>query len=191
MSTEDILDLVNDQDQVIGQGKRSECHGDPALIHRAVHVLIFNYRGELLLQLRSKSKKIQPGKWDSSVGGHVDCGEDYVDAARREMGEELGITRLPLTFLYASKIRNRIESENIQSFLGIYDGQLRFAQDEIDEVRFWTAEEIDSALGRGCFTPNFEEEWGMFNLWCRRSLNSDPRLGLSGGASFPDLIRQL
>ena len=86
----EIVDRVDDQDRVIGTASRSACHADPNLIHRAVHVLVFNGQGELLLQLRSLSKDIQPGKWDTSVGGHLDPGEDYRAAAVREMGEELG-----------------------------------------------------------------------------------------------------
>jgi len=162
------VDLVNEQDLVIGTVLRSDCHGNPALIHRAVHVLVFNDRDELLLQLRSQSKDIQPGKWDTSVGGHLDPGEDYRAAAVREMAEELGIDGPLLTWLYRSKIRNEIESENIMTFLCRYDGPINYAVDEIDEVRYWCAEEIDTALGSGCFTPNFEEEWALYNQWSKR-----------------------
>jgi len=76
-----------------------KCHGNPALVHRAVHVLVVNAAGELLLQKRSARKDIQPGKWDTSVGGHLEPGESYFAAALREMREELGLSGLPLTFL--------------------------------------------------------------------------------------------
>jgi len=70
-----LFDLLNDDDKVIGQALRSACHGDPGLIHRAVHVLVFNSSGALLLQKRAPGKYIQPGKWDTSVGGHLALGE--------------------------------------------------------------------------------------------------------------------
>src|SRR5512139_2732025 len=112
----ELFDIVDDDDRVIGTAPRSACHGNPALVHRAVHVLVVNGTGELLLQKRSPRKDIQPGKWDTSVGGHLEPGETYHAAALREMAEELGLTGLPLTFLYHSKIRNEIEAENIATY---------------------------------------------------------------------------
>jgi isopentenyl-diphosphate delta-isomerase type 1 len=163
----DLFDIVDEYDQVIGQAPRSECHGNPSLVHRVAHVLVFDGNGRLLLQKRSMHKDIQPGRWDTSVGGHLDPGESYLEAACREMNEELGIEGVPLTWLYFSKIRNEIESENVSTYLARYDGEVRFAPEEIDEVRFWSPEEIDIALGTGVFTPNFEEEWTLWRRWNR------------------------
>ncbi|SHI47468.1 Isopentenyldiphosphate isomerase [Malonomonas rubra DSM 5091] len=191
MSSQELVDLVNDDDQIVGRAIRSDCHGNPDLIHRSVHVLLFNSKLQLLLQKRSASKDIQPGKWDSSVGGHLELGEDYLTAAKREMHEELGVTGIALTGLYASKIRNEIESENIYTYLAIYDGEIEFAVDEIDEVRFWCADEIELALGHGCFTPNFEEEWQMFSDWSRKYQADSGERALCAGDSFPDLFRSL
>jgi len=191
MDSEDLVDLVNEDDLVIGLARRSECHRDPTLIHRAVHVLLFNSEGELLLQKRSENKDIQPGKWDTSVGGHLDPGENYKIAACREMHEELGVGGIPLAELYHSKIRNTIESENIFTYLTIYDGEIIFASDEISEVRFWAAEEIEQALGGGYFTPNFEEEWQMFNVWLRKYQAGKDERALCSGDSFPDLFQTL
>lgn len=187
-----MFDIVDENDRVIGQAPRSECHGNPALVHRVAHVMVFNSRGELLLQKRSETKDIQPGKWDTSVGGHLDPGEDYKQAAIREMHEELGIENLPLTFLYKSQIRNEIESENVATYLAVYDGEIRFEPREICEVRFWNAEEIRQELGSGMFTPNFEEEWQMYCDWLRRyPVNTGEARALCAGDSFPDLIREL
>ena len=86
---EDIFDIVNENDEVVGQKPRSEVHAE-GLRHRAVHVLIFNDEGELFMQKRSKSKDTWPGAWDSSCSGHVDSGEVYEVAAIRELDEELG-----------------------------------------------------------------------------------------------------
>ena len=90
---EEIFDVVNERDEVIGQRRRSEVHR-LGLQHRAVHVLIFNRRGEVFLQKRSMSKDTFPGAWDSSSSGHLDTGETYDACAVRELREELGL-KLP------------------------------------------------------------------------------------------------
>jgi len=185
----EFFDIVDDHDRVIGQAPRSACHGNPALVHRVAHVLVFNSRGELLLQKRGMNKDVQPGKWDTSVGGHLDPGECYIEAARREFQEELGVSGVPLTFLYHSRIRNSFESENVASFLAIYNGPIVFAESEIEEVRFWSAGAIETALGSDMFTPNFEEEWTMFLAWSRRyPARRGEGLGLCGGDSLPNLV---
>jgi isopentenyldiphosphate isomerase len=188
----ELFDIVDDDDRVIGTAPRSACHGNPALVHRAVHVLVCNAAGELLLQKRSARKDIQPGRWDTSVGGHLEPGESYFAAAVREMREELGLTGLPLTFLYHSKIRNQIESENIATYLTRWDGPVAWDPHEIDAVRPWPAGAIEAALGRGVFTPNFEEEWAMYQAFRRRyQTERASGLGLCAGDSFPNLVREL
>lgn len=188
----EYFDIVDEEDRVIGRARRSECHGNPALVHRVAHVLVFNRQGDLLLQKRSRHKDIQPGRWDTSVGGHLDPGESYLEAARREMGEELGISGIPLTYLYPSRVRNEIESENVATYLARYDGEVVFAPEEIDEIRFWRPAEIEASLGTGLFTPNFEEEWANWCRWCRRYPTTEgERLGLCAGDTFPDLFREL
>src|SRR5712671_4334508 len=91
--SEDIFDLVNERDEVIGQAPRQEVHAR-GLWHRAVHVLVFNARGEVFLQKRSMKKDIAAGKWDSSSSGHLDSGEDYDACAVRELREEIGLELL-------------------------------------------------------------------------------------------------
>src|SRR5580700_4178726 len=88
--TEEIFDVVNERDEVVGQNTRREVHR-LGLTHRAVHVLVFNKRGEVFLQKRSMAKDCFPGAWDSSASGHVDSGEDYDACAVRELREELGL----------------------------------------------------------------------------------------------------
>ena len=88
---EEIFDVVNERDEVVGQNTRREVHR-LGLKHRAVHVLVFNSRGETFLQKRSMTKDREPGKWDSSSSGHVDSGEDYDACAVRELREEIGLT---------------------------------------------------------------------------------------------------
>jgi len=89
--SEEIFDVVNERDEVIGQKPRHEVHAR-GLWHRAVHVLVFNARGEVFLQKRSMNKDIAAGKWDSSSSGHLDTGEAYDTCAVREVREEIGLT---------------------------------------------------------------------------------------------------
>lgn len=89
-SSEDIFDVVNERDEVIGRRPRGEVHR-LGLMHRAVHVMVFNDRGQVFLQKRSMTKDRQPGLWDSSASGHVDSGEGYDQAAVREAREEIGL----------------------------------------------------------------------------------------------------
>lgn len=88
--SEEIFDVVNGRDEVTGQATRREVHA-AGLKHRAVHILVFNARGEIFLQKRSLLKDTAKGKWDSSAAGHVDTGEDYDAAAVRELREEIGL----------------------------------------------------------------------------------------------------
>jgi len=165
---EELFDIVDDQDCVIGQAPRSACHGNPALIHRVAHVLVFNTTGQLLLQKRSSSKDVQPGRWDTSVGGHLDPGEDYQAGALREMAEELGIVNQPLEFLYSYPHRNAFESENVTSYWLRFEGLVKFDPKEIDAVAFYSEEEIAQMLGSGFLTPNFEHEWSLFMAWAMK-----------------------
>jgi len=188
----ELCDIVTEENIVVGHRARSDCHGNPELIHRAVHILVFNSDWQLLLQKRSLSKEVQPGRWDSSVGGHVEAGENYLAAARREMKEELGLSELPLTLLYPSKIRNSFESENVMTFLARYDGAVDFSAEEIAEVRYWTPEEIDQVIGKEILTPNFEEEWGRWQIWHRRYLGPlDKPVAFCSGDIFPDLFHEI
>ena len=88
--SEEIFDVVNERDEVIGHAPRREVHAR-GLWHRAVHVLVFNACGEIFLQKRSLKKDIAAGKWDSSSSGHLDQGEAYDTCAVREVREEIGL----------------------------------------------------------------------------------------------------
>ena len=120
------LEIVDTEGKVIGLAERAELHRDPSLIHRVVHVLVFNRKGELLLQKRSRQKDVAPGKWDTSVGGHVAPKEDVLAAAQREMREELGITGCELRHLYRYLFSNRGESELVDTFSCVYEGAITF-----------------------------------------------------------------
>ncbi|MFW5689948.1 MAG: NUDIX hydrolase [Spirochaetota bacterium] len=153
----EIFDVVDEADAVIGRATRAEVHGNPSLIHRVAHVLVFNEAGALFLQKRAADKDVQPDKWDTSVGGHVDAGESYLAAAAREMREELGIAVADLEELYRYLHRNEYESEMVTTFRVRWDGAIMIDPTEISEGRFWTLAEID-AEDPSVFTPNFLDE---------------------------------
>jgi isopentenyldiphosphate isomerase len=157
----DTLDLVDERGEVVGTVRRGDCHGDPSLAHRAVHVFVKNSAGEYFLQKRSQTKRVQPGKWDTSVGGHLACGEDYEAAALREIEEELGL-KLPdasrLERLHDCIWRSDIETEHVRTFLIEHEGPFTLNSEEIEDGRFWTESELRRAVGTGLLTPNLEEE---------------------------------
>ncbi len=158
---EEIFDHVDEADRVIGRNRRSVFHGHPDMIHRVAHVLVFDLEGRLYLQKRSVHKDVQPGKWDTSVGGHVDSGESYEEAGYREMREELGIEGAGLEFLHKYLHRNSFESEYVSTYRCIWNGPIEFDRDEIDDGRFWSLEEIESS-DPAVFTPNFLDELSRY-----------------------------
>jgi isopentenyldiphosphate isomerase len=161
---QELFDIVDETDGVIGTASRNEVHGNPNLIHRVTHVLVFNSTGQLYLQKRVESKDVQPGKWDTSVGGHVDAGEQYEQAAVREMSEELGISGIVPRRLYGYLHRNEFESEMVATYLVEWDGMISVQPEEISEGRFWDLREIDRA-DPGLFTPNFLDELERYRRW--------------------------
>ncbi len=163
---DEVFDVVDETDAVVGRATRSEVHGNPSLIHRVAHVLVCRLDGALFLQLRSPDKDVQPGKWDTSVGGHVDAGESYEEAARREMAEELGILAAPIKMIYRYLHRNELESEMVTTFRTVWNGPVRIDPVEITAGRYWTLDEID-AEDPSVFTPNFLEELARYRSWLR------------------------
>lgn len=140
--TEEIFDVVNDHDEVIGQERRSEVHRR-GLRHRAVHVLVFNSKGELFLQKRSMLKDTFPGAWDSSASGHVDSGESYDACAVRELWEELG---WKTTSLGEKLFKMTACAETGQEFVWVYrcqaEGPFQLHPDEIEQGGWFKPEEI-------------------------------------------------
>jgi isopentenyldiphosphate isomerase len=104
-----IFDVVNEKDEVIGQAKRGEAHGNSKLIHRSIGVAVFNSKGELFLQQRSETKDTEALKWTISCSGHVNSGGSYEETFFRELKEELGINCFTSPFLCLSKEMGRKE----------------------------------------------------------------------------------
>ena len=157
---EELLPIVNIEGNVVGSATRSECHGGSFLLHPVVHLHVKGSDGRLLLQLRSKNKRIQPCKWDTAVGGHVSYGEDIVTALQRETAEELGIdiNKIDVKFLTQYPFRSSVEYELVYVYTTIYDGPFNFQREEIDEVRFFSKDDLLALSSKGLLTPNFEQE---------------------------------
>lgn len=153
----ELFPLVDPAGNVVGSATRGECHGGRMLLHPVVHLHLFNSRGELFLQKRPAWKDIQPGLWDTAVGGHVDYGETVAEALRREVREELGVTDFTPEPVAVYEFRSERERELVYVHRTCYDGAI-LPGDELDNGRFWSRDEIFQNLGKGVFTPNFEGE---------------------------------
>ena len=159
---EERFPLVDEEGKVIGSATRGECHNGSKLLHPVVHLHVFNSKGELYLQKRPEWKDIQPGKWDTAVGGHVDYGETPEEALVREVREELGITDFSSERLGMYVFESQREKELVYVHRTTYDGEISPSQEELDGGRFWTKAEIQDAIGQGILTPNFESEYQRF-----------------------------
>ncbi len=156
----EIFPIVDEDGNTIGTAPRHVCHdGKSFLLHPVVHLHVFNSKGELYLQKRSMSKDIQPGKWDTSVGGHINPGEPVETAVKREALEELGLSDIRPLFQTRYIWKSSRERELVSSFKVVTDMIPEINRDEIDEGRFWSPEEISAKIGKDIFTPNFEHEF--------------------------------
>lgn len=164
---EELLPIVDAQGNVIGRMTRSEAHGGSHTLHPVVHLHLYNSKGELYLQHRPRWKDIQPDKWDTACGGHVDYGESIAEALHREVREELGIDLQQclagqVTFVARYVFDSDRESELVHVHRATYDGDVKPDANELDGGRFWTSAAIEAAMGKGVFTPNFEHEYRRF-----------------------------
>lgn len=159
---EEWFPVVDPDGKITGTAPRSVCHnGKSKLLHPVVHLHLLNREGKIFLQKRSPAKDIQPGKWDTSTGGHVAAGENIKDALKREVLEEIGLKNFNAHFLGKYVWESEIEKELVFSFLCITDEIPKIDSPEITEGRFWSKAEIEKSLGKGIFTPNFEHEYRL------------------------------
>ncbi len=157
---QELLPIVDTEGRVVGSATRGECHSGSMLLHPVVHLHVFNSRGELYLQKRPSWKDIQPNKWDTAVGGHVDFGEDIVSALMREASEELGIIATGYEHLLTYIFHSSRERELIHAYRLVTNATITPSR-ETDGGRFWTMEEIKESIGKDILTPNFEQEFTL------------------------------
>ncbi len=157
-NSKEMFPIVDEEGNITGAATRGECHNGSKLLHPVVHLHVFNGKGELFLQKRPEWKDIQPGKWDTSVGGHVDLGENVEAALEREAREELGITNFTPQPLKHYVFESEREKELVFSYKTVYDGPV-LPSEELEGGRFWSMKEIQESIGKGVFTPNFEREF--------------------------------
>jgi 16S rRNA (adenine1518-N6/adenine1519-N6)-dimethyltransferase len=152
---EEIFDVVDEQDRVIGQAPRSVVHAR-RLLHRAVHIFVLNPQGEILLQKRSALKDEFPSRYTTSASGHLSAGEDYETAAPRELEEELGITG-PLKRLAKFPASRETAYEHTVVYEMTTDQTPRIDAHEIDAATFHSVAEIEEMLARDpeAFSPCF------------------------------------
>lgn len=159
---QEIFPIVDEEGTVLGRATRGECHNGSKLLHPVVHLHVFNTQGDVYLQKRPEWKDIQPGKWDTAVGGHIDYGETPEEALRREVREELGMTDYIPEFISKYVFESQREKELVYVHRTTYDGTIQPSRNELDGGRFWTIDEIRKAIGKNILTPNFEREFLRF-----------------------------
>jgi len=157
----EFFDIVDEKGGIIGKKTRNECHNGSKLLHPVVHVHIINSKKMILLQKRALSKDIQPGKWDTSVGGHIQSGERVKNAILRESFEETGIKINPDNIIFIKKyiFESDIERELVYTHIYYFDGPVKFQESEIDEVMFFTKNDVGKLINENKTTPNFNKEF--------------------------------
>lgn len=146
---------------VVGRSTREYCHGGAKPLHPVIHIHIIDRYGRLYLQKRSMKKDIQPGKWDTAVGGHVMYGESIKEALYREADEELNLSDFYPIPIESYVFESPIEKELVNVFAVVGSYELKPDLEEVDEGKWWPLEDIDRKIGKGLFTPNFESEFKM------------------------------
>ena len=155
----EMFPVIKSTGEVIAKASRTYCHSGVKVLHPVVHLHIIDRYERLYLQKRSMKKDIQPGRWDTAVGGHVDYGEQVLEALYRETSEELNFTRFNPIYMLSYEFESDRELEMVNVFAAVGNFQLSPDRDEVEEGRWWTFDEIKENLGKSVFTPNFEQEF--------------------------------
>lgn len=161
---EEWLPLIKEDGSAIGAAPRSLVHKSAHhWLHPVVHLQVVG-DGGLWLQKRAMDKLVQPGKWDTAVGGHVTANETVEMALMKEAWQEINL-RLEgekVNVLGRYQWKTEIEYEMVYSFLFYTDKELFARNDEVDDLKLWTFEEIEQEIGKDVFTPNFEYDFALY-----------------------------
>lgn len=160
----EMLPVVEPSGLVVGKAPRVSCHcpdmpAEQRPLHPVVHLHLIDRFGRIALQKRAETKDLYPGLWDTAVGGHVDFGESLQEALFREASEEIGLQGFTPYPLGVAVFESDRERELVSSFAAIRSDLPEFHSDEVTDLRFWTQEEVDHAMGSGLLTPTFEWEY--------------------------------
>lgn len=147
---DELLDLVNEKDEIIGEVWKSEANQNPKLIHREVAVIIYDDENKVLFQKRSKLKKVNPGIWAETVAGHVGKGENVIDAAHRELNEEMGFDT-ELTFFEKTLAQTPKETHFTYWYTGKFpeNGKIVLQEEEVEKVSFLSPKELQKLIDSG------------------------------------------
>lgn len=159
VSVSEWFPVVEPSGIVVGRSARDYCHSGKKPLHPVIHIHIVDRFGRIYLQKRSMKKDIQPGKWDTAVGGHVSYGESILEAVFREASEELGLLAFNPIYVTSYVFESPIERELVNVFAAVGSFDLKPDLDEVDEGRWWPISEIEENIGKSVFTPNFESEY--------------------------------
>jgi isopentenyldiphosphate isomerase len=163
---EEWLPLVDEKGTDIGRAPRSACHQGEKLLHPVVHLHVLNQHKHIFLQKRPLNKLIQPGKWDTAVGGHISLGETLETALKREAYEEIGLKNFSAKLVKTYKWETEIETELVYVFVTYNYQTIHLHSPEVEEGKFWTPHQILHETGNQTFTPNFEYEYQLLkNLY--------------------------
>ncbi len=157
MESEELLEIVDEHNRVIGRASRKEAH-EKQLMHRSVHILLFDSKGELFVQKRSENKDRFPLHYDSSAAGHLSVGEEYANCASRELEEELGVSDVPLVEVAHFKACEEMSWEHVSLYVCRTDKPIVINLDEVAEGNFYTLEEVADFIDRepAAFTSEFK-----------------------------------
>lgn len=155
----EMLPVVDPNGLVVAQASRKFCHGGSGPLHPVVHLHIINREGMIYLQRRSADKDLLPLMWDTAVGGHVSYGEFIVEALYREASEELHFSGFNPVSICSYVFESGVERELVNVFAAV--GNFHPVPDGVEVIdgRYWSTGEIESAIGKGVLTPNFESEY--------------------------------
>jgi len=170
---DEMFDVVDGNDNVLRQETRDVVH-QQGLLHRAVHMFVFNKRKELFLQKRSRLKDIHPRVWDSSAAGHLNTGEDYEAAAVRELDEELGIKDAEIQEVGRVAACENTGSEHVRLYFARHDGVMRFPCSEVEAGQWFSIEEMRMWIEARPqdFASGFIECWNVFDTMLGEEMNS-------------------
>ena len=158
---EEWVPLVDEQGRITGQAPRSQVHNGSKLLHPVVHLHVINHNKAILVQKRPMSKLIQPGKWDTAVGGHISAGETLEQALKKEAFEEIGLVDFSAKMIKTYKWESEVEAELVYMFVTYDFKNFKVHSDEVEEACFRTKNQIENNMGKGVYTPNFEFEFRL------------------------------